>query len=330
MRLRAVHLFLLALLLVPTTTAHVTVIPGAGDSSENATALGSPPARVFDALHPAGGYHYYRVMLDQGEVVHVRLLAAPGAFILTEPPTIVFVSPLLNDSGFRPVALPLPEGAAVDAVFGRSDPPTVLDWRYPARFVAFVDHPFVAPATGNYDIVVYSREGGGAFSLAVERAGGSPLLDAYLIVSDRTGVYAWSGESGWAMATGFALGGGVVIALAAWQWRRGERFSGVAKGGALVSSVLFGATASSLAWEAARVGLDARTLGLAATSAALAAVTLFAATRPGPPSWRTRAAVIAAGVLGLASWSGALIGPALAILTSLLPEEEEADESAAE
>lgn len=325
MRLRAVQIFFLATLLLPPATAHVTVEPGSGDSSENATALGIPPARVFDALHPAGGYHYYRVFLEEGQVVQLRLLATPGAFLANDPPSVFIVSPLVNDAGLRPAGLPLPDGAGVDGFAGNPDAPFVVDWRLPARFVAFVDQPFVAPASGHFFVVVYSREGGGSYSFAVEKSGGSPILDAYLVVTDRPLAYATSGESFARTAAGFALGAVVVVGLAIGSWRRGERFSGVAKSGALVASILFAASASSLAWESVRVGVDGRTIALAALSAALAAVLFACASRPGVPSWRVRSVVIAAGLVGLASWGGALIGPVLAILTSLIPDEAGAE-----
>lgn len=316
---RWLALLALVVLAAPIAAAHVVVVAGPGDSLANATALPSPPARVFDELAPSGGLHYYKLDLGAGATARVRLAAGVGAFAdPTSKPLVLIAGPGLPNDTFVPPGVDVPDGAGQIVLFAGDRQAQRAAW-VPLALDVVVDREWTAPQAATYYVVVYSAEGGGPFSLWIEPKDAFSLVDWFSIATLRSAAHDWQGGAVLSRYVAGALGALALAApLVVRAGGRGAWSAPFALG--IAATALFGASAGLTALLAWAAGGAASWLPVAACAAvgATSAALLWRSGRLG--AWR-RAGAIAVGLAGLALFAGFLWGPVALVAAGILPDE---------
>lgn len=294
MKPRLVVLLALVLLL-PMAAAHAPRVDDGGDVVEVGDATKS---WAFYGSLEAGGVDRYAFEAREGERILLSLYVPAG-------------------STFRPHAMLLtPEGPR--------DVPAYPQAR--ASFEPFTPQAFletgaldtVAPASGEYELVV-TGEGGGAYGLALGYRESFTAREWLLTPASLVAIHVWEGQPLLlVLAPQLAgLAGGV---LAAWRRRAGPRsvFAHAAAGillgsGCAVLVQLLHAMARAPAGGTAFV-----TLAIALIAIALGAWAWALARRDATPARRAQLVLVA--LLATLSWSGLLVGPLLALAAAAMPE----------
>lgn len=305
---------------LPSTQAHAVATPGPGDSVANATFLGVPPARAFDALPSHGGIHYYAVRLEAGDDVRVRLVAGDGAFP-DAVPSLVLAGPGLPLDGFRPTQVVLPEdiGARTWTANASAAREVVEAW-IPARFDVRISEQIAAPQDGVYYLVLVA-DAGGPFGLLVEPLGGAPSwTEWFTMPALRHDIALWSGDSVLARYASGALGA-LAAAATFWIAARHRRPWPLPTVLATIAAAFMAASGALAAREALRVGAASAWLPAAASLAA-ATLLLALATRAPPTTLARRIAYGTVGASAALAFAGFLWGPVLALGAALAPDDE--------
>lgn len=320
------------LLLAGTALAHVPEFPTDNDSPETAIAVPNPAKSwVFYDRVPADGAAYYSVDLDAGDRLRLGLFTPRGGEFV---PSLVLMSPAIDGRNGVPDAVTVPAGYGARVIRGERSTDAEYEPFTPAAFYSTVSDDRAVDAGGTYLVAVYAPErqqGPAAVVVGYEE---SFSVAEYLTVSiDRHRIHLWEGQSP-ALVFGpglLVLLGGLVVLV--------RRLSGPN----LTVRALLGVAALFFLAEAAgtavQVGIALARSGPAPGAFLTVAFVLvpagigawlfrralddgFGATGTDDglaPSRRTRATLAGAGVLGLLTWGGILIGPVLTILAALLP-----------
>ena len=309
---------------VPTIVAHTPLDLDEGNHS---------PGTAFEIPSPTKSWTLYRELHEPGEAEYYVVELAPGDRLVVS----VF-TPVGEDPGFLPsLAVMIPDGheeehhenleapegyetVSVDAERPDSpeyEPFTPTAYFYPARY------ELTSEEGGTYYVAVHEDDHPGRYGLAVGYVETFTLLEWLRIPLEVVGIRLWEGQPLALILAPMAL---TLIAGPALLMRGKllrpdpSRIAGAAAGliyiggglmtaqqmitalasapsGAALLTALFVAAPLGLGWSLIR-----RTIG-----------------GEGRPSRRDKATIALHGALGLLTWSGLIVGPALAFLASVLP-----------
>ncbi len=332
MRFRSILPLVLALpifLLAPLALAHSPLTTGDNESLATATVVPDPAKSwaIYGELHEGGEAQYYRFEIAEGQRIYVGLLISTAPEDRGFTPGLVLMGPGIVSQGTVPDYVEVPEGAGSLAVEGRQPEQAEYEPFAPSSFYSLAEVDLDAPGSGAYHIAVYEPNRGGHYSVAIGYVEAYDLDEYILIPVNLISVYQWEGQS---LALIFAPMAATVaagLALVVWRWRN----QGLLKApsgwvGALAGLLYLGSGATVLFQMAFSLTRAPAGAGVALTIVfALMPILLgigilrIALSSRRKMDTRTRAYLAILGTLGFFAWAGLLVGPALALVASVLP-----------
>jgi hypothetical protein len=317
-------LVLIILLALP-AAAHVPVLSGDHNSLATAMQIQDPAITyaIYGTLHEAGEADYYTVALKKGDTLNFMVdTPQPGDFA----PWLVIAGPGLSPQGMIPTGIEIPLGDQAVIVPGIR--PVSADYEPFSPMAMFQTARFTgkAPADGTYIIAVYTPAGGGPYSLATGTLEAFTVPEWILVPADLIGVRIWQGQSlllifGPHLAA-LAIGAGLLFRRQGWKRMTPAAFFGFAAGLLYLGSGAETLLQTGIAILLAQVGpvvlvtLIFAVIALGAGAAAVSASIHF----PDPTPWRFRFLMAMIGIVGIAAWTGLILGPVLAFVAALIPD----------
>lgn len=309
--------------------AHSPLSSGDNESLDTATFIPDPNKSwaIYANLHEGGEAQYYRFETSKGQRIYVMLLKSTAVEEDDFLPGLVLMGPDISNEGAVPAYVEVPEGAGSMVVEGAQPSEATYEPFSPSSFYSLAKVDIEAPASGAYYVAVYEPSRGGHYSIAIGEREEYTLSEWLLIPINLISVYQWEGQS---LAVIFApLGITVVIGLVlmVWRQRNGKITSTLFLWTGALSALLFLGTGAMTIFQ----------MILALTKTSLvpeAGITIVFALMPillgigalrvvlksgSKVDIRKRAYLVIIGILALFAWAGLLVGPALAVIASVLP-----------
>ena len=330
MKLRIILFFLFLptlIFFVHGVLAHTPLEPPF-DNESLATAYGVPdPTKswaIYAELHEGGEAQYYGLDMEQGERLRLMLFI-PISEKERFKPNLVVMGPGITSQDAPPEFVEVASGVGVAVLEGWLSAEPAYEPFTPSAYYYLADLDLDVSVGGTYHVAVYEAYQGGRYGLAVGYREEFGLDEWLMIPIDVIGVHEWEGQAlGFILAPMIAT---LIVGFVLSVWRRRAILGNVFN--------VTGVSAGLLYLGSGAVMFTQMILALAATgpdfSAVLTivfallpillgvAIVRLAIKDPKSVTKRVRAFIAILGLLGLFTWAGLLIGPALALLTSILP-----------
>ncbi len=298
------------------------------DNESLATAYAVPnPTKswaIYAELHEGEEAQYYRLDMEQGEKLRLMLFI-PVSEKEAFKPGLVLMGPGITSQDVPPEFVEVVSGVGVMVLEGQLSAKPTYEPFTPSIYYYLADVDLDVSVAGTYHVAVYELYQGGRYGLAVGYREEFGLDEWLMIPIDVIGVHQWEGQSiGFIIAPMLAtllVGFGLVI------WRRPAIFrkifnvTGVSAGLLYLSSGAMMLTQMIYALAATGPEFSAVLTVIFTLLPILLGVAILWLTIKDPTSVTNRVRILIAvlGLSGLFTWGGLLIGPALALLTSVLP-----------
>lgn len=324
-RLLPLSLFIaLALLPVPAVLAHTPLDTGGEhDSLETAYVISNPTKSwaSYRELHEAGEAEYFMVGLSEGERLRVSVFI-PTSEDPGFTPVLIVMGPGLPSLGQAPEALEVPEGYGVQVVGGSRPDKAEYEPFTPSSYFYTADYDVVVQAGGDYYFAVYAPSVGGRYGFALGFREVFSVTEWLLIPFDVVGIHQWEGQPlalilsplAACLVVGFAL------------LLRGKRlhggiysYVGAAAGLLYIGGGLVTLLQMLIALSHA-FSVSSFLTGIFVLFPLAFGVSILRLTLRGRPSRKGRMLFAVYGLMGLATWAGFLVGPALAFLMAVIPQ----------
>lgn len=321
-------ILLMAVLIVPTVTAHAPLGTGSNESLATATRVSDPTKSwaIYADLHEGGEAQYFVFDVARGQRIHVSLLTTTAAEDANFTPGVLLMGPGLRNQGFVPSFVEIPAGANILAVNGTRPTQATYEAFAPSAFLQLAGISLDAPASGTYFVAVHDADRGGHYGLAIGDRESFTLSEWLLSPFSLLSVYEWERQSLALVLLPAAAIAAVGLVLLVRRHRAGRPLDTIGWTGA-VAGLLFvgtGATVlSQMLLSLSRSSVDAFvlvTLVFAVLPIALGLQTLQVVLRhSGHWTLRSRAYLMVLGGGALVAWAGFVIGPILAMTAAVLP-----------
>jgi hypothetical protein len=282
---------------------------------------------IYASLHEGGEAQYYRFEVSEGQRIYVSLLKSTAAEDSDFLPGFVLMGPSIVDEGTVPDYVEVPAGAGSMVVEAVQPESATYEPFSPSNFYALAQADLDAPATGDYYVAVYEQFRGGHYSVAIGWREEYTLSEWVLIPISLISVYQWGGFTLWIIFAPLAAVVVVGLVLIVWrQTRRGVSY-GLFNWVGIFAGLLFlgtGAiTFTQMVLALTKTGLVSEallTVLFGSMPVIVGVVTLRLVLKTdGKVNLRTRMELAIVGVVALFAWAGLLLGPALALVASVLP-----------
>lgn len=312
--------------------AHAPLGPGDNESLETATEIIDPTKSwaIYAELHEGGEAQYYRFNATAGQRIHVMLYKSTRPEDTDFLPGFVLMGPQINEQGEVPEYVETPPGVQKLVAEGKQASQATYEPFSPGVFYSLADVTMDAPASGTYYVAVYEPDKGGHYGLAIGDRESYDIDEWILIPLNLLNVFRWEGQSlvlvFAPMVVTFVIGIGFLI----WQSNKKQMprtafgrlgslagFLFIGTGAITFYQMIFSIVQSSVVPEVAITLvfiLIPILLGLGAIR--------FAWKGEKEPSIKNRIYIAIMGVAALFAWTGLYIGPALAIITGILPRQQ--------
>jgi len=285
----------------------------------------SDPTRswaIYAELHEKEEAQYYIMHLDEGEQLKASLylpLAEKGFM-----PKLVVMGPEISSNDVLPEFIEVPNGVGV--YIAESNIPESPEYEpfTPSSYYYLSEFDLEISEHGDYYLVVYETSKGGRYGLAVGYKEVFGIDEWLLVPIDVLGIREWEGQYLEIVLTPLlaTIAGGLLVII--WlkkQLPRILRFW-IASGAGLLylGSGSMMIVQMFIALSVVQVDLSVIiTLVFAILPILLGLLIIRKGTRETFES-KTRILVGILGLLGFVTWAGLLVGPILAVLSSILPE----------
>jgi hypothetical protein len=329
---RALILFFAVLaicaLFTPVVAAHSPVFPGNNTNLNSAYVVHDPTKSwaLYATLQP-GQVQYYRFDVTQGQSTYVQLYKSTAPSNVGFMPSFVLMGPGLTSNGTAPSNVAVPQGATSIVMQGQQPDLGTYEGFGPGSFYDLGSVEVKAPVTGTYYVAVYDAANGGAYGLAIgERETYTPT-EYVLIPYSVFQVHLWEGQNPVVMLAPMVL---VVVVGLGILVMRSDRHASLRSPftlfGTLAGLIFIGTGAYTLAQMLLAISRSsvepeaAITLIFVLVPIVLGVLALRVALRRreqtgiGP-----RVAIFALGLIAIFAWTGLYVGPALALLASIVP-----------
>jgi hypothetical protein len=313
---------LLCIILLIVAQAHVPITTGDNEAIETATHIHDPLKSwaVYAELREGGVANYFAFEMEQGQRLRLSLFT-PRESAFT--PGLVVMGPGIEPQGTVPAFVTVPAGLDARVVEGQRPDRGSYEPFTPSALYELADLDTTVTAAGTYYVAVYELTNGGRYGLAVGYREEFSLVEWIRVPLDVIGVHRWEGQS---VAVILAPLLAVVIIGLALLFRQRRTMSSPGWLGSLAGLLYIGSG-----------GITLTQMGIALSLAPITAVvvvTLIFALIPiivgmllmrlalrvhAPVATKERVAIAILGVIGFFIWAGLVIGPILALLTSILP-----------
>jgi hypothetical protein len=313
---------LLFIILLAVAQAHVPITTGDNEAIETATHIHEPLKSwaVYAELRDGGIANYFEFEMEQGQRLRLSLFT-PRESAFT--PGLVVMGPGIEPQGTVPEFVTVPEGLGARVIEGQRPERWSYEPFTPSTLYELADLDTIVTAAGTYYVAVYEPTNGGRYGLAVGYREEFSLLEWIRVPLDVIGVHRWEGQSlAFILAPMLAI---VIMGFALLFWQR-RTLSPPGWLGCLAAFLYIGSGGITLT----QMGIA---LSLAPMTAAVV-VTLIFALLPliagilllrlalrihVPVAAKERVAIAVLGIIGFFIWAGLVVGPILALLTSILP-----------
>ncbi len=320
-----IFVIVISLLVVSSVSAHVPQTDEGNHTLGTAMHVDDPTKSwvIYSELHHDEA-NYYEMELKEGQRLKISLLVPDEDFV----PNLVVMGPGIQSNDSLPGYIEVPEDVGFDVIEGELgereyEPFTPASYYYPAEFEKEID------TDGTYYFAVFSEEGEGKYGAAVgyeERYG---LIEWIRVPIDVINIHLWEGQPLWLVFSPMIFVVGLGLTGSAWRkYQDGEGPDDVKEWGLLTSSFLYIGSGAMLSMQ----------MGLAVSKADTGPgliVTLVFALLPvifGLLLWKRaqdfkepepmeRVKVVFYGMIGLFVWAGLIVGPIIAVISALLPDE---------
>jgi hypothetical protein len=329
--------FAISTLFIPFASAHSPLFPHSNTNLDSAYVVNDPTKSwaLYATLKPEE-VQYYRFDVSEGQSIYVQLNKNTEASNLGFVPNFVLMGPGLVNNGTVPSRVAVPAGASSVVVQGQQPDKATYESFGPGSYYDLTNIELAAPATGTYYVAVYDAASGGAYGLAIgERETYTPseyLLIQYSVFQ----VHLWEGQNPSIVLAPMILV--VVVGLGILSLSRYSHASlrspftllGTLAGLIFIGTGAYNLAQMLLAISRSSIGLQASiTLIYVLVPIVLGILVLRVALRRREQTGIVpRVAVLVLGVIALLAGTGLYVGPALALLASIMPAQRYTREDA--
>jgi hypothetical protein len=242
-------------------------------------------------------------------------------------PGFVLMGPGLNNLGYIPDYVEQPAGANAIVVMGVQPEEATYEPFAPSSFyqLAQLDQP--APVSGNYYIGVYDPDISGHYSLAIGEREVFSIAEWILIPVSLISIYQWEGQSL------FLILSPIVVTIAIglmFVWRKNRMPLSLFELAGILAGLSFMGTGFMFLFQMVLALSHTQLVQEVVITIILALfpillgikVIRIVMKKRGKVDLRKRAYLAIMGILALFVWAGFLVGPVLAVLTSVVPDPE--------
>jgi len=314
---------LLVVLVATPALAHVPSFPDDNTTPERAVEVPNPVKSwsFYDRLDP-GQVRYYRFSLLPGERLRV------GTFTPQDnqfSPSVVLMSPSLNDSDAVPDGVTVPEGMGTEVIEGTRPASASYELFAPSANYHTVDVDRPVDGYRTYLVAVYEPANrSGQLGVTIGYTESFSTAEYLTVPFDLVQTHLWEGQHPLVAVGPFALavvGGAVALSRRRSDWRAQPARVGLAGAGLLIAATGVN-TAVQTVLALAETGLTAGAL----VTAAFVVVPLLCggwvlrvALREGGLARVTRIGLVVTGAVSLVSWAGFIVGPVVVLGVAVLP-----------
>jgi len=333
-KLTILSISIIALLfLVSSVMAHAPLGSGDNESIDKATVIPDPTKSwaIYAELHSDGDAQYYTFNITTGQKIHAMLFKSMRLEESGFTPMLVIIGPNVTEQGTIPtyVNVTIPSGDHARVVESK-EPTATYEPFSPSSFYSLSDETIDSPVEGTYYVVVYEQSSeptGGHYGLAIGDRETYTIDEWILIPFNLMTIYQWEGQSLTLVLTPMIATIIVGIILITWRFKKkGIIANPIAWLGAIAGLTFIGTAATTLYQmlaAATRVALGAEaliTLIFAIIPLAIGLLTLRLSIKDSNKTGvRKRIYYVILGFAALFMWAGLIIGPILAILSSVMP-----------
>ncbi|MFB0514533.1 MAG: hypothetical protein ACETVQ_03045 [Candidatus Bathyarchaeia archaeon] len=305
--------------------AHAPDKPTDNESLATAYTISDPAKSwaIYAELHEGGEAQYYKFDLSQNERLLVQLFV-PTSEESSFLPNLAVMGPGIASQDALPEYVETVEGDGIILLEGqRSSSPTYEPFT-PSSFYELASLDQEASAGGTYHVAVFEPSQGGHYGLAIGYREQYELDEFIRIPIDVIGTHQWEGQSLLfilaPLIVTLVIGFAILVLKRPITLRTLFGGIGVFAGLLYLGSGFMTLTQMILALTTAAADLSAVLTAVFIIIPILLAIAIFRLTiNRKQITYRSRVFVAIIGVLGLFAWAGLIVGPFLALLTSLLP-----------
>jgi hypothetical protein len=325
--LRTFLVFACFLLSATQIYAHSPLIPGINEGLNSATFISDPTKSwaIYGELHEGKEAQYYRFDINENGKIHISLLKSTDPDNRDFIPSFALMGPGLHDQGDLPAYVEVPAGANAIVISGVQPSLGTYEPFSASSFYSLADLDINAPVSGTYYIAVFESSRGGQYSLAVGDREAFSLSEWIFIPIKLLSIYQWGGQSL------FIIFFPVIATLAIGLWvfrRKGWIARTPFEWVGILAGLLFFGSGVLFLFEMVlaltRVSpvpeiVITIILGILPIILGIAVIRIILKDRE-KVGMGKRAFLFIIGILALFLWAGFLLGPALAIIASFMPQ----------
>jgi hypothetical protein len=319
--------FVTLLLVVNTSSAHVPIAPGDGESIDEAIHLEDPTKSwvIYSDIHHEGEAQYFEMHFHEDDIIKISLMIPVDHIALDFRPQLILMGPNLTSQGVLPSGVETPPEDVGIIVFESHEPEPEYEGFTPTSFYTLLDVNMVAPDHGEYYIAVYDPSELGRFAMALGYREEFTLDEWILVPLSVMTIHQWTGQDSIALLTPILIGFFVVLTLILWRieslrsTKHVPTILGVAATALFAASGIFVFYQIFLALLSVPVNAQVLITTLfAATPIVLALASLRILSKPDWSQSKDAAPRLALlSLLGLFLWAGWTIGPLLMLIAGV-------------
>jgi hypothetical protein len=324
---RTFLVFICFLLSATQMYAHSPLIPGNNEGLNSATSIQDPTKSwaIYGELHEGKEAQYYRFNINESQKIHISLLKSTDPDNRDFIPGFALMGPGLHGRGDLPPYVDVPAGANAIVISGVQPSLGTYEPFSASSFYSLADLEIDAPVSGTYYISVYESRRGGQYSLAVGDREAFSIREWVLIPIKLLSIYQWGGQSLFIIFLPVIA----ILAIGLWVLRRKGWIARTPfEWAAVLAGLLFFGSGFMFLFEMVmaltRVSpgpeiMITIVLGILPVILGIAVIRIILKDR-GKVDMGKRTFLFIIGILALFLWAGFLLGPALAIAASFMPQ----------
>jgi len=270
----------------------------------------------YDSIDTDSQARYYVFDIEKGQQLYVSAMTPDrGPFV----PSIAVAADVFDENDTLPQYVEIPNGAGVIAAYGQKGDAEYEPFT-PGAYYHTAEISLDVPESGTYYAVIFSQ-GTGPVALVIGRKEMFTPVEIAKVPFDTISIHLWEGQHPLRIALPFFL---VAAATLIYAWKKKESSSDIFHIASLVAGSVFSGSAAYTLYHALRSasvsGINAMipvTLIFVLIAAVLARSCLLWGMRGRTCSGMDRVRFAAIALLGVSSFSGFVIAPALCTLLAL-------------
>jgi hypothetical protein len=319
-------LIMLMLLFITNAVSHVPITGGENNSLETAIEVIEPTKSwaIYDEIHEPGESKYYKFTMEQGQRLKISLFVNKKGFT----PGVVVMGKGLTSQGLLPSGVEVPTGYDYLVFEGEKTNTREYEPFTPSSYYFSADVDINITTNDVYYIAVFDESNHGKVGIAIGFVETFSVTEWLLIPINAINIHIWEDQNIAVIIAPLYLTIIIGIGILVWAMKKGYKLQ-------LNNNAILGIFAAFLFIGSGLMILMQMIIALAGSSADISVIiTLIFGLFPilfsillmrtsikivKELNKKNRAVLLILGVFGLIFWSGVIIGPVLAIITSFLP-----------